>query len=216
MTSDGAPTVLALRHELARKALHVTAAVAPLAYAAGLDRRILLLLLCLLGAVAVVVELARRRVPRMRLLFRRATGPLLRHREREGWSGATWMLLAFIAVVAIAPRGAAIAAMWAVSVGDAAAAVVGRTLAHRREVRAVARGETFTPRARKSVAGSAACFVATLLGAVWLAGLGPAVSVAAALAATLAEWPRVPLDDNLRVAGAVAGVVVLFNFLIAS
>lgn len=126
------------------------------------------------------------------------------------------MLLAFIAVVAIAPRGAAIAAMWAVSVGDAAAAVVGRTLAHRREVRAVARGETFTPRARKSVAGSAACFVATLLGAVWLAGLGPAVSVAAALAATLAEWPRVPLDDNLRVAGAVAGVVVLFNFLIAS
>ena len=126
------------------------------------------------------------------------------------------MLLAFIGVVALAPRAAAIASMWAVAVGDAAAAVVGRTLAHRREVRAAARGQTFTPGARKSVAGSAACFVATLVGALWLAGLGPVVSVAAALAATLAEWPRVPLDDNLRVAGAVAGVVMLCNFLLAA
>jgi len=54
------------------------------------------------------------------------------------------------------------------------------------------------------------------VGALWLADLGPVVSIVAAVAATLAEWPRVPLDDNVRVAGAVAGVVMLCNFLLAS
>lgn len=216
MAAGPAPTVLALRYELARKALHLTAAAAPLSYAFGLQRRTLLVLLCVLGAVAVGVELARRRMPRVRLLFKRATGPLLREHERKGWSGATWMLLAFIAVVALAPRAAAIAAMWAVAVGDAVAAVVGRALARRRELLAAARGETVPPRRGKSVAGSTACFVATLVGALWLAGLTPAVSVVVAFAATLAEWPRVPLDDNLRVAGAVAGAAVLCNFLLAT
>ena len=215
MADGAAPTVLALRHELARKALHLTAATAPLAYALGLPRRTLLVVLCLLGAVAVGVELARRHAPRARLLFHRATGPLLRQHEHEGWSGATWMLAAFIGVVALAPRAPAIAAMWAVAVGDAAAAVVGRALASRREMLATARGEPVTPRARKSLAGSTACFIATLVGALWVAGLDPASSLAAALAATLAEWPRVPLDDNLRVAGAVAGAVVLTAFLLA-
>src|SRR5690606_32677393 len=120
-TADGAvPTVLALRHELARKALHLTAATAPLAYAAGLPRATLLGALGVLGAAAVGVELARRRAPRVRLLFHRATGPLLRQHEHAGWSGATWMLVAFVAVVWLAPRPAAIAAMWAVAVGDAA------------------------------------------------------------------------------------------------
>ncbi len=208
--------MLGLRHELTRKALHLTSSAAPLSYAFGLERRRLLLVLCVLAAVAVSLELARRRVPRVRLLFGRATGPLLRKHEHEGWSGATWMLLAFVGVVALTPRAAAIASMWAVAVGDAAAAVVGRALATRRELLAAARGEAVAPRTRKSVAGSAACFVATLVGALWLADLGPVVSIVAAVAATLAEWPRVPLDDNVRVAGAVAGVVMLCNFLLAS
>lgn len=214
---DGAavPTVLALRHELARKALHLTAAAAPLAYAMGMPRRTLLLVLGVLGAMAVGVELARRHAPLARQLFHRATGPLLRHHEHERWSGATWMLVAFIGVVALAPRAPAVAAMWAVAVGDAAAAVVGRALATRREALAASRGQPAPPRARKSLAGSAACLIATLVGALWVAGLGPAASVAAAVAAPLAEWPRSWLDDNVRVAGAVAAAVALTTFLLA-
>lgn len=215
MADGAAPTALALRHELARKGLHLMAAAAPLAYALGLPRRTLLAVLCVLGAVAVGVELARRHEPRARLLFHRATGPLLRQHEHERWSGATWMLAAFIGVVALAPRAPAVAAMWAVAVGDAAAAVVGRALASRREALAIARGAPVTTRARKSLAGSAACLVATFIGALWVAGLGPVASLAAAVAATLAEWPRVSLDDNLRVAGAVAGAVSLATLLLA-
>lgn len=212
-----APTVLALRHELARKALHLTAAAAPVAYALGLPRRTLLVVLCVMGAVAVGVELARRRAPLARDLFHRAAGPLLRQHEHEGLSGATWMLASFIGVVALAPRAPAIAAMWAVAVGDASAAVVGRSLARRRELIAAARGRPLppSPGRRKSLAGSAACLVATLVGALWLAGLGPVPSVVAAVAAAVAEWPRMRLDDNVRVAAAVAGAVMLTSFLLA-
>ncbi|HEY0885219.1 MAG TPA: hypothetical protein VGE20_08055, partial [Ramlibacter sp.] len=104
MADGAAPTALALRHELARKALHLTAAAAPVAYALGLPRRTLLVVLCVMGAAAVGVELARRRAPLARDLFRRAAGPLLRQHEHERWSGATWMLASFIGVVALAPR----------------------------------------------------------------------------------------------------------------
>ena len=43
-----------------------------------------------------------------------------------------WLLLAFALVTWLCPRPTAIAAMWAVSVGDAAAAVVGRAVGRRR------------------------------------------------------------------------------------
>lgn len=215
MADHAAPAVLALRHEVARKALHLTSVAAPVMYASGVPRSTLLALLSAAGAVAVAVELARRHAPLARRLFHRATGPLLRSHEHERLSGATWLIGAFLGVVALAPREAAIAAMWAVSVGDASAAVVGRTLSSAREARLAALGGPAPRRARKSIAGSAACAIATFAGAFWLAGAGPATSAAAGVVAALAEWPRGPLDDNVRVAAAVAGVVALAGALLA-
>src|SRR5690606_20161456 len=119
---------LSLRHELARKALHLTSAVVPVGYAAGAPRRVVLTLLVALLVVAVVVELVRHREGIARAIFQRTAGPLLREHEHHRWSGATWMLAAYLLVAWLAPRGAAVAAMWAVAVGDAAAAVVGRWL----------------------------------------------------------------------------------------
>ena len=66
-----------------------------------------------------------------------------------------------------------------------------------------------------SLEGSAACCVATAAGALWVAGLGPAVIVEAGVAAAAAERPGRPLDDNLRVAGAVALAVVAATWLLA-
>ena len=120
-----------LRLELARKTIHVTSSVIPITYAAGLSRARLLLLLALLGVVAVTVELARARSPRVRALFVGAVGALLREHEHRGWSGATWLLAAYALSVVLFPRDVAVAAMLAAGLGDAAAAVVGRSVVER-------------------------------------------------------------------------------------
>jgi arabinofuranan 3-O-arabinosyltransferase len=112
--------------------------------------------------------------------------------------------LAHLAAVLALPRDVAVAAMWGVSVGDAAAAVVGHTL-----------GRVRLAHASKSLEGSVACFVATLAGSVLVARLTPAEAVLASAAATLAEWPRRPLDDNIRIVAAVGGALLLARALMA-
>ena len=192
---------MTLGRELARKALHLLSAVAPLAYAAGAPRRWVVAALAALAAVALVVEVGRARSARARHHFTRYTGALLRAHEHERWSGATWMLVAYLLAAAAYPRAYAIAAMWAVGVGDASAAVVGRWWGARRRGGAGAAGA-------KTYAGTLACFVAALAGALWVAGLPPAAALTAALLAALAERPRAPLDDNLRIVLAVGAVAL--------
>jgi dolichol kinase len=91
----------------------------------------------------------------------------------------------------------AIGAMWAVAVGDASAALVGRLLGRHR-----------IGRSAKTIEGSIACMVMTALGALLIAGLSPMLSMAAGLIAATAEWPSWPLDDNIRI-GVTVGVGIL-------
>ena len=197
-------SALSLRSELARKSLHLTSAAVPVGYAAGVPRGTLLALLAVLLVIAVLVELTRRRVAIVRTHFHQATGQLLRTHEHDGWSGATWMLAAFTGAVWLLPASAAVAAMWAVAVGDASAAVVGRWV-----------GRVRLGPSRKTLEGSLACLTAAAAGALLVARLDPAASLAAGLAAAAAEWPDGPLDDNLRVATAVALAVTLTHYLTA-
>ncbi len=195
-----------LRHEVARKAIHLASAVVPAAYAAGLPRRWLLAGLGAALLVALAVEAARRRLPGVRAPFERRLGGLLRAHERDRWSGATWMALAYLLAAALFPRPVAVAAMLAVALGDAAAAVVGRWAAARRPpVTGDAGGKTW--------AGTVACGVATALGALLVARLTPGAALACAAAAALAERPRGPLDDNVRVALAAGGGAQLAAWL---
>jgi dolichol kinase len=178
---------LSLRAEGQRKALHLLSAATPLALAAGVPRVPLAWGLAALLAVAIAVELGQARLAPMRALFLRLTSHLLRDHEHTGWSGASWMLAAHLLAVLLFPRATAIAALWAVSVGDAAAALVGRAAGRHR----LASG--------KSVEGTLACFVVTLAGALWLAGLPAGGALVAAASASIAELPSRPLDDNLRI-----------------
>jgi dolichol kinase len=196
-----------LRHELARKAIHLASAIVPVAYAAGLRRDVLAALLGGALVVALAVEFTRRHVPRVRDSFERTLGVLLREHERGRWSGATWMLVAYLLAVALFPRAVAVAAMLAVALGDAAAAVVGRWAGARRALRAAT-----TPAVGKTWAGTVACAVVTVLGALLVARLTPGAALACAVAAALAERPRGPLDDNVRVALAAGGGAQLAAF----
>ena len=191
-----------LSREAARKSIHIQSALVPVAYALGVPRLVVVSLLGVMLAVAVVVEVARVQSPRVRGHFTRTFDPVLRAHEHVRVSGATWLIVAFLAAAVLLPKPVAIAAMWAVSVGDAAAALVGRWL-----------GRIQVFGSLKTLEGSTACAVATFIGARWLAELSWGACVAAAIAAAIAEWPGEPLDDNVRIVAGVAGGILLWQLL---
>jgi dolichol kinase len=202
-----------LRVELARKAIHVASTVIPALYAAGVSRAALLTLLAALAVVAAAVELVRHRSARARALFVRAVGALLREHEHRAWSGASWLLAAYALSALLFPRAVAVAAMLAAGLGDAAAAVVGRSVA----VARARRGEGAAAATQgKTLAGSVACAVVTFAAALLVAALPPLGAVAAAVAASVAErWdgPAVrAIDDNVRVALAAGGAALLVRY----
>lgn len=198
MTDPGAP--LALRWELTRKALHISWAIVPIAYALGVPRQVVLFALAIACVIALAIEIGRARSTSFRAVFTRHTGILLRQHEHQRWSGATWLLLSFLVSVLVLEPPVAIAAMWAVSVGDAAAAIVGRTIGRHRLGRSV-----------KTIEGSLACALITFAGALGIAQLAPMPSAVAGIMAALGEWPAGPLDDNMRIGLAVGGGILLWR-----
>lgn len=195
--------VLALHRELARKALHLLSAGAPVAYAAQAPRVILTWILAAAAAIAVTVEVTRRRMPPVQRALDRLAGSLFRPHEHAGVTGATWLILALLLAIAVLPRPEAIATMWAAAVGDPAATLVGRTA-----------GRTRLHPDGKSLEGSLACLATTVLGAWLVAGLPASAALLAGLAAALAEWPRGPLDDNIRItvaAGMTLSALRMFS-----
>jgi dolichol kinase len=190
---------LSLRRELTRKALHLLSVVVPVGYAAGLARALVVWVLVGAMAIALVVEIARARSVSARTVFHAGVGLLLREHEFRRLSGATWLILALLTAALCFPPDVAIAAMCAVALGDAAAAIVGRTLAP-------ARSE-----GRKSFAGSVACFAASAIAARAIASFAWHEALIAGVLASLSERPRGPLDDNLRITLAVGCGILLWR-----
>lgn len=189
---------LSLRRELARKGLHLLSTAVPLGYAAGIPRSYVIWVLIFALAVALAVEMGRLRSVRARALFDSTVGGLLREHERFSASGATWLIVALLAAAVSLPRDIAVAAMCAVALGDAAAAIIGRALAR-------------TEAHRKSFGGSAACFAASALSARAIAGFAWHEAVIVGILAAVAERPRRPLDDNLRIVIVVGCGILLWR-----
>jgi dolichol kinase len=190
---------LSLRRELTRKALHLLSTAVPVGYAVGLPRSAVVAGLAVALGAAVAVELGRVRSARTRTVFDARVGLLLRAHERRNLSGATWLTIALLVAAVCFPRDVAIAAMCAVSLGDAAAAVVGRALARAR------------PAQRKSFSGSAACFTTSAIAAHTIAGFVWREALIVGALAAVAERPRRPLDDNLRITIAVGCGILLWR-----
>jgi dolichol kinase len=183
------PRAFSWRAELSRKGIHLGSAIFPLSWSFGaVDRPTLLAILSAGLAVALMIEVLRRRNAAVARWFDAWFGFLLRDHERARLTGATWILGAMLLCVAVLPERAAISALWAGVFGDTAAALVGRAAS----ARAAAQGKTW--------AGSVACAIASAIGPLWLAAASPLQSLAIGVASALAERPALRLDDNARVA----------------
>ncbi|HYR09506.1 MAG TPA: SEC59/DGK1/VTE5 family protein [Longimicrobium sp.] len=190
-----------MKRELARKAIHVSSTAVPLLVWL-LPRPVAIALLVPVAVLALAIDVARHRIRPFRYHFLRHTRTMLRHHERHGLAGATWMALAYAAAAVLFPKPVAVAAMLFNGLGDAAAALVGKRWGRRRTTWG------------KSWEGFAAGLAVDLaIGvAAWM--LAPdAVSLGAgvlgALVAATVEFAPLPLDDNVRVTLAGGAGIML-------
>lgn len=197
-----APEGPTLRGEFARKGIHLATAIIPIAWAFGAVTATQVR--TTLGAavlIALGVEFARYRGGAFGAAFTARVGAMLRTHERTALSGATWLAIGMWGAAMLAPAPAAIAALWAAAVGDAAAALVGRAMQR-------VRGRTADA---KSVSGSLAAALVASLGILWLTPATLGVAGALGIVTALAEWPRRLGDDNVRVAWSVAAAAALLG-----
>jgi dolichol kinase len=195
------PPPLSLRQEFVRKALHLAAAVFPVAYALGAPRAAIAIALAVTSAIALLLEWLRRTNQTVRAMFDRFFGAIVRPHERRSITGATWLSLACLVAVLVFARNAAIAALWCATVGDPAASLFGKLVS--------GKSAATVENAGKTLPGSLACLTVSFGGAWMVAGYSPLSAAMIAAAATIVEaWP-VQLDDNVRVAAAAGAIAQL-------
>ena len=157
-------------------------------------------ILSFLAAGGLVLDLARFSLGWLNRIFTRWMAPLLKQDEAAHITGATYMLIAALVVYVLYGKEVAIPVMFFLSLGDPAAALVGRRMPG--------------PRIRgKSPLGTAACIgVGAGAAAVLIAANGIdhhwAIWAGAAVAGTV-ELASVPPDDNLAMP-IIAGTAMHF------
>jgi dolichol kinase len=180
-----------MKRELARKAIHVSSTAVPLLVWL-LPRPVAIALLVPVAVLALAIDLARHRIRPFRYHFLRHTRTMLRHHERHGLAGTTWMAMAYAVATVLFPRPVAVAAMLFNGLGDAAAALVGKRWGRHR----TAWGKSW-----EGLAAGLAVDLAVGIG-VWMLApdvLSLGAAVLGATVAAMVEFAPLPLDDNVRV-----------------
>ena len=180
--------------ELRRKAIHLSFLVLPLELLLEVlpwprTRGQFRILFLTLTAAAIALDVLRIHERRVRTIFRRFFGELIRQHEALSLLGSTYLLLAALIAIEVFPQPVAAVALGFTVLGDATGALVGRGWGRHR---------IFT----KSWEGAAGCLAACLVWAACVthaAGLPWTVTIAGAVVATIVEVLPIPLDDNLGI-----------------
>jgi len=204
-----------LKTELKRKAIHLTGLTVPAIYLLT-NREFTLAFITVAFVVFVVLEPLRiieeirdRIKVKLRLINPEvATGieviehhvtEIEREHEREGVAAHIYFTLASLIVVYFFSREIAIAAVTVATIGDAAAAIIGKNFGRHR----FSNG--------KSLEGSLAYFISALLIIYPLLGLK--LALVGALVGTIVEFYDLPPDDNFSNQVFVALSLYLFSLL---
>ena len=155
-----------------------------------LSETVMIWALAILAAQGLVLDLIRFRVGWLNALFMRSMAPLLKEDEAGHITGATYMLIAALIVFVLYGKEVGIPVMFFLSLGDPAAAMMGRRMPGPRIL-----GKS--PGGTAAFIGVGATAVAVLLAADgidhhWALWVGVAV-------AGVVEMASIPPDDNLAI-----------------
>ena len=185
--------------EIRRKLVHLATLVIPIGYA-WTDLNTVLSFLLPLFLSLLTVDLLRHYHQGTGALFGRFFfGRVLREEEKPTFMGSTYFLFSTLLSVLIFQKPVAIASLLILTLSDTAAALVGKGIGK-------------TPLFGKTLEGSSAFLLTSIL-IVWLyPGLNRFAGTLAAFGATLIELLPLPLNDNLTIP-LTAGAIMLFcNF----
>jgi dolichol kinase len=200
------PPPVPYRSELIRKALHVATALTVPLLMLHLPTGAARLLLAAGAALGVGADVLRAFAPGFNTFIRRIFGPIMRADELPpaggglSFNGATCVLVGALLLGLLVPMPLAAAVLAAVLVADAAAALVGRRW-----------GAHHWPGTTHTVEGSVAFIVAGTL--VWKLAAGAPVHLGTIglTAAAVVEALPLPINDNISVPLAAAGVLTLLG-----
>lgn len=182
--------------EILRKIVHLATLIIPVGYALTSERTVILFLVPFFMAL-LTVDLLRHFHSGMASLFEKYFfGRVLREEEKASFMGSTYFIFATILTILLFPKSIAIASLFILILSDTAAALVGK---------GIGKIGVFG----KTVEGSTAFLITSLL-IVWIyPHLGRLSGSLAALGATVIEVLPIKLNDNLSIP-LVAGAIMFF------
>ncbi len=188
------PDRLALRYEIARKAIHLSSLSIAIIYY-NISRELALLLLAPIFAGFLLVDLLKNSFKPVAVWYHKTFDAMLRTHEiqkvKTHLNGATCITLSALILVIFFPKIIVIASFSMVAVSDTLAAIVGKAFGRHRF-------------GQKSVEGSIAFFLSALAIVTIVPGINPFIGIIMAATATLTEAfvVRVAgfrIDDNLTI-----------------
>jgi dolichol kinase len=182
------------RVEITRKIVHLATLSIPVGYA-FLSEKTALIVLVPLFLAFLFVDLLRQYHQGTASLFEKYFfGNVLRERERDAFMGSTYFLFSSVLTILLFPKPIAIASLLILILSDTSAALIGKGIGKHRVF-------------GKTVEGSAAFLICSLL-IVWLyPGLDRFSGTLASVGATLIELLPVRLDDNLTIPLVASGIM---------
>ena len=185
--ATSAPPELDYTSEVWRKLLHLFALVIPIGYH-FVPRAIAVACVVFAFLVSLLIDLARLRSWPIQKLWLPVVAPIVRPKESHAFTGASHILLSGWLCPLLFSVPAASLAMTCIILGDSAAALVGRRWGSHRY-----------SNGSRSLEGSTAFFLASIIAALVVPGIPLWIGLAGALLATVVEALSTRVDDNLSV-----------------
>lgn len=182
-----APLELDYKSEVWRKLLHLFALVIPIGYYL-VPRAVAVACVGVAFLVALLIDLARFRSWPIQRFWAPVVSPIVRPKENHAFTGASHILFSGWLCPLLFSVPAAALAMTCIIFGDSAAALVGRRW-----------GKHRYGNGSRSLEGSVAFFLASIVAALVVPGVPLWIGLAGALLASIVEALSNVVDDNLSV-----------------
>ena len=189
--------------ELSRKLIHLFNLIIPISYLVIVNDRVeMTIIMSILSIVFILVDYARMRVQIVKNIFNKFFNPMMRKHELDGkLTGATWVVIISVPMIYFFPKEIAVLSLVFMSVGDTAAAIIGRAF-----------GKTMI--GSKSLEGSLGCLGACIIALLILDLIPLSIGLSGAIMATIFEALPLKIDDNVLIPVASGTAMVLVSSFI--